>query len=67
VDTNVSEEHSLSIFRAEDGGSMFLRNVGVYLQDHAALQHRKTNIYVSWKGLLTCDVWSKEQLKKASL
>jgi hypothetical protein len=25
----------------EDGGSMFLRNVGVYLQDHTALQPRR--------------------------
>jgi hypothetical protein len=27
-------------FRPEDGGSMFLRNVGIYLQAHAALQPR---------------------------
>jgi hypothetical protein len=29
--TNVSEEHNASIFRAEYEGSMFLRNVGIYL------------------------------------
>jgi hypothetical protein len=27
-------------FRAEDGGSMFLRNFGIYLQVHTALQSR---------------------------
>jgi hypothetical protein len=25
-------------FKAEDGGSMFLKNVGIYLQVHTALQ-----------------------------
>jgi hypothetical protein len=25
-------------FSSEDGGDMFLRNVGIYLQDHTALQ-----------------------------
>jgi hypothetical protein len=29
---NVSEEDTLSIFRAEDVASMFLRNVGIYRQ-----------------------------------
>jgi hypothetical protein len=28
----------------EDGGSIFLRNVGIYIQVHTALQPRKTNI-----------------------
>jgi hypothetical protein len=31
VDTNVSEENTASIFKAEDGGNMFLRNAGIYL------------------------------------
>jgi hypothetical protein len=34
VYTNVSEEHDASIIRPEDGGSMFLRNIGIYLQVH---------------------------------
>jgi hypothetical protein len=29
------------IFRAEDGGSIFLRNVGIYLQVHTVLQPRR--------------------------
>jgi hypothetical protein len=34
-----------SIFRAEeDGDSMFLQNVGIYLQVHTALQPRTTSI-----------------------
>jgi hypothetical protein len=34
--TDASEEHAVSIFRAEDGDSEFLRNVGTNLQDHTA-------------------------------
>jgi hypothetical protein len=30
VDANVSEKHIVPFFRAEDGGSMFLRNVVIY-------------------------------------
>jgi hypothetical protein len=30
---NVSEEHAASIFRIKDGGSMFLPNVSICLQD----------------------------------
>jgi hypothetical protein len=48
VDNNVSEKHNVSIFRAEvsilraeDGDSMFLRNVSIYLQVHTT---RKINI-----------------------
>jgi hypothetical protein len=40
IDNNVSEEHTAS-FRAEDGGSIFLQNVGIYLQVHTALQPRR--------------------------
>jgi hypothetical protein len=36
-----SEEHTASIFRVEDGGSIFLRNVGIYLQVHTAFQPRR--------------------------
>jgi hypothetical protein len=31
VVTNVSEEHTVSVFRVEDGGDKFLRNIGNYL------------------------------------
>jgi hypothetical protein len=31
---------SVLIFKPEDGGSMFLRNVGIYVHVHAALQPR---------------------------
>lgn len=43
VDTNILEERTVSIsgaenpFGYEDGTSMFLRNVGIYLQIHTAL------------------------------
>jgi hypothetical protein len=35
--TNVSEERTASIFRTEDGDSMSLRNVRMYLQLHMVL------------------------------
>jgi hypothetical protein len=43
TDTNVLEEHNACIFRVkvfslETVGGMFLRNVGIYLQAHRALQ-----------------------------
>jgi hypothetical protein len=41
VDTNVSGEHTASIFRAEDVGSVFLRNIDTHLQIHAVLQARR--------------------------
>jgi hypothetical protein len=31
--TNASENHPVSIFSPEDGDSMFLRNVGIYLHE----------------------------------
>jgi hypothetical protein len=34
----LSEEHTTSIFSSEDGNSIFLRNVGIYLQIHTASQ-----------------------------
>jgi hypothetical protein len=34
VDANVSKDHAASTFSPENGGSMFLRNVGMYLQGH---------------------------------
>jgi hypothetical protein len=30
VDNNVSKKHTVSISRAEEGDSMFLRNAGIY-------------------------------------
>jgi hypothetical protein len=42
LDTNVSEEQAASIFRAEVGGNLFLRNVVIYQQVHTALQLRRT-------------------------
>jgi hypothetical protein len=41
--------YKVSIFRAQNGESMFLRNVGIYLQVHTALQprrhlHRRENL-----------------------
>jgi hypothetical protein len=41
VDTSVSVQHTVSIFRAE-GGSMLLRNAGIYLRVHTASQPRRT-------------------------
>jgi hypothetical protein len=45
----VLEEHTASIFSPEDGGSMFLWNVGVYPQGHtmhnSEYQHRQKNYY----------------------
>jgi hypothetical protein len=41
VDANVSEQHTASIFRAENVGNIFLRNVGIYLQVHTASQPRR--------------------------
>jgi hypothetical protein len=48
-DTNVSEEHIPSTFRAEDEGTMFLPNIGIYrLQVQAASQpkdqHRQLHL-----------------------
>jgi hypothetical protein len=38
----VSEKHTVSIFRAEDGDSMFLRNVGIYRRVYTAPKPRGT-------------------------
>jgi hypothetical protein len=35
------EKHTVSIFRTEDGDSMFLQNVGICLQIHTVLQPRR--------------------------
>jgi hypothetical protein len=37
------ETHYLQHFNSEDEDSMFLQNVGVYIQDHTALQPRTTS------------------------
>jgi hypothetical protein len=42
VKTNVSEKHAVSLFRPEDEGSMFLRNVVFYLRIHTPAQPRRT-------------------------
>jgi hypothetical protein len=51
VDANGSKEHTVSIFRAEvpafspeDGESMFLQNVGIYLQVHTAPKTRTASV-----------------------
>jgi hypothetical protein len=41
VGLNVSEEHTISIFRALDISSMFLWNNGIYLQVHTAFLPRR--------------------------
>jgi hypothetical protein len=43
VDTNVSEKHAVSIVRAEDGDSLFLRNDGINLQNHTAPKPNTTS------------------------
>jgi hypothetical protein len=39
-------------FNPENGGSVFIRNVGIYLQVHAALQHRKRTSTSAFRCLL---------------
>lgn len=43
-DTNILEKHTIFIFCAEDGGSMFLQNAGIYLQTHMSLQSRRQTL-----------------------
>jgi hypothetical protein len=45
-DTNASEEYTLSIFTPEDGGSMLLRNVGIYFQVDSVLKKNNSCIYI---------------------
>jgi hypothetical protein len=40
---NVSEKYTVSIFRAEDGDSMFLLNVVIYLRVYTAPKPRRTS------------------------
>jgi hypothetical protein len=40
TNTDVSEEHSASIFNPEEGGSMFLQNIYIHLQDCTLSQSR---------------------------
>jgi hypothetical protein len=42
VDVNVSEKHTVCIFRAEDGDSKFLRNAGIYQRVYTAPKLRRT-------------------------
>jgi hypothetical protein len=41
--TNILEKYTVSIFRAEDGDSMFLWNVSIYLWVYTVLQPRRTS------------------------
>jgi hypothetical protein len=41
VNIEVSEKHTNYIFSAEDRDSIFLRNVGICLQVHTALQPKR--------------------------
>jgi hypothetical protein len=41
VDINVLQEHTASIFNPEDGASMSLGNIYIYLQIHMALLPKK--------------------------
>jgi hypothetical protein len=60
ADTNVSEEHTAYIFRAKvsfswlmcpkDGGNMFLRNGGICILLHTALQPRRPTLTSSSIG-----------------
>jgi hypothetical protein len=55
--TNVSEAHTTSIFRAEDGGKVFLQNIGIYstyksmrpcnTEDEHGHLHRRKNLKIS--------------------
>jgi hypothetical protein len=65
VETNASEEHTVFIarsediassFTTEDGGSMFLRNAGLYLEVRMALQPRRPTSTCSplWKPDTFC-------------
>jgi hypothetical protein len=39
-----SEEHTVSIFRAEDRSIKFLQNIGIYLKVHMELQPRRPTL-----------------------
>jgi hypothetical protein len=44
--SSINLEHGDLTFRAEDGGIMFLRNAGIYLQVHTTLQPRRPTRYL---------------------
>jgi hypothetical protein len=46
---DVSDKYSTSIFRAEDGDSVFLRNTGVYLRVYLASKPRRTSYIPPWE------------------
>jgi hypothetical protein len=70
VDTNVSEKHTVSFFRAEsifipgDGDSVFLRNVDIYLRVYTASQpwwdsfSRRKIIYFSKDSTVLIPCWN---------
>jgi hypothetical protein len=41
--TEVSAEHAASIFKADNGGSMFLRNVGIFSTNPHGVSTEKVN------------------------
>jgi hypothetical protein len=47
VDANISEKHTVSIFRAEDGDNTFLWNAGIYQWVYMAPKPRRTPPSVS--------------------
>jgi hypothetical protein len=46
--TEVTEEHTASIFRVEDGGNTFHRNVEPHLQAHTKSQPRRPQQTSNW-------------------
>jgi hypothetical protein len=64
VDTRTVEGN---VFRPEDGDSIFLRNVGIYLQVHTALQprrkHRRALELVAYALLLNTTIYCLVKFK----
>jgi hypothetical protein len=63
---HVSEDHTASIFRSEYGGSMFLLDIGIYLQVHMASHRRRpTSTHHRRENLksLTCTTISCYQFR----
>jgi hypothetical protein len=67
VDTNVSQKHTVSIFRAENGDSMFLRNVGIYLRDYTAPEPRRSTTSPSCHPLVTYRVSHSQDFENTAL
>jgi hypothetical protein len=55
------DEHGTSIFRADDRGSMFLRNVGIYQQVHTAYNPGNQYRYLNGGFMVkTTSIWQTE-------